>query len=90
MYTLFTYTVSQVGLLVSSPIFAEASKTCNAFRLLALGMGIWMLACFGCALAPSFQVLIICRVLVGVGEASFVSLAAPFIGEIVHDEISIL
>ena len=31
----------QVGLLVSSPIFAEASKHHNAFRLIAVGLGIW-------------------------------------------------
>ena len=48
--------------------------------LLALGMGIWTLACLGCAAAPNFEVLILCRALVGVGEASFVSLATPFIG----------
>lgn len=30
-----------VGLLVASPIFAETSKTHSAFRLLAIGMGIW-------------------------------------------------
>ena len=27
-----------------------------------------------------FTVLVVCRMLVGVGEASFVALAAPFIG----------
>ena len=38
-----------VGLLLSSPVFAEASKHTNAFRLLALGMGVWTLACLLCA-----------------------------------------
>ncbi len=88
-----------VGLLIASPIFAEASKTCNAFRrvhnlsgivilstllalrLQALGMGIWIVACLGCAAAPNFPVLLACRMIVGVGEASFVSLAAPFIDD---------
>ena len=70
----------QVGLLVSSPIFAEASKHHNAFRLIAVGLGIWTLATAGCGLAWGFWSLIACRMLVGVGEASFVALASPFIG----------
>ncbi|GAX75013.1 hypothetical protein CEUSTIGMA_g2459.t1 [Chlamydomonas eustigma] len=70
-----------IGLLISSPIFAEACKTANAFRLLALGMGVWTLACLGCAAAPNFGILMLSRALVGVGEASFVSLAAPFIDD---------
>lgn len=44
---------SQVGLLLSSPIFAEGSKHLNAFRLLAIGLTVWVLACAGAGLAPS-------------------------------------
>lgn len=33
-----------VGLLVSSPVFAEASKHYNAFRLIGTGLGVWTLA----------------------------------------------
>ena len=74
------WTNLQVGLLVSSPIFAEASKHVNAFRLIAVGLGIWTLSTAGCGLALGFWTLILCRMLVGVGEASFVALASPFIG----------
>lgn len=69
-----------VGLLVSSPIFAEASKRHNAMRLMGIGLAIWMAATFGCALSIGFWSILFFRMLVGVGEASFVSLAAPFIG----------
>ena len=65
---------------MSSPIFAEASKHVNAFRLIAAGLGIWALATAGCGLALGFWSLLLCRMLVGVGEASFVALASPFIG----------
>ena len=41
----------QVGLLVSSPIFAEASKHVNAFRLIALGLGVWTLSTAGCGIS---------------------------------------
>ena len=65
---------------MSSPIFAEASKHVNAFRLIAVGLGIWTLSTAGCGVSVGFRSLILCRMLVGVGEASFVALASPFIG----------
>ncbi len=51
-----------------------------AFRLLAIGMGVWTLAVAACAAAPNFPCMLLARAAVGVGEASFVALAAPFIG----------
>lgn len=69
-----------VGLLVSSPLFAEATKRYNALRLMGVGLSIWMLAILGCALSFDFWSIFFFRMLVGVGEASFVALAAPFIG----------
>ena len=53
----------------------------NAFRLIGVGLGVWTLAVAGCGLALGFWSLAVCRMLVGVGEASFVALASPFIGE---------
>ena len=41
----------QVGLLICSPLFAEASKHYNAFRLIAIGLGVWTLATAGCGVA---------------------------------------
>ncbi|KAL4448931.1 hypothetical protein ABPG77_007648 [Micractinium sp. CCAP 211/92] len=70
-----------VGLLASSPIFAEASKHHNAFRLIGIGLAVWTAAAVGCGLAPGFVPLLLCRMAVGVGEASFVALAAPFIDD---------
>lgn len=69
-----------VGLLASSPVFAEASKHRNGFRLIGTGLAVWTAAAAGCGLAPGFASLLLCRMAVGVGEASFVALAAPFIG----------
>jgi MFS family permease len=71
-----------VGLLISSPIFAEAAKHTRAFHLIAIGLSIWAVAVFGSGLSIGFVSLLICRMAVGVGEASFVSLAAPFIDDI--------
>jgi MFS family permease len=70
-----------VGLLIAAPIFSELSKTRPPFKLVAVGMGVWSLACLSCAAAPSFAVLLLARAAVGVGEASFVALAQPFIDD---------
>ncbi|KDD76841.1 major facilitator superfamily protein [Helicosporidium sp. ATCC 50920] len=70
-----------VGLLLASPIFAQASHRASALRLMGLGLAIWSLAAAGCALSTGFWSLLFSRMLVGVGEASFVALAAPFIDD---------
>ncbi|GMI86541.1 hypothetical protein like AT2G22730 [Hibiscus trionum] len=70
-----------VGLLVSSPVFAFLAKSHNPFRLIGVGLSVFTLATAGCGAAPTFWFIAICRMLVGVGEASFISLAGPFIDD---------
>ncbi|CAO2813610.1 unnamed protein product [Amaranthus hypochondriacus] len=70
-----------VGLLVASPIFATLAKRVNPFRLIGVGLLIWTIAVIGCGCSWDFWSISIFRMLVGVGEASFVSLAAPFIDD---------
>mmetsp|Transcript_25487 Transcript_25487/g.83907 ORF Transcript_25487/g.83907 Transcript_25487/m.83907 type:complete len:499 (+) Transcript_25487:161-1657(+) len=70
-----------VGLLVGSPTFAELSKYRSAFRLLGVGLAAWMLSTASCGAAVSFPMLLTSRMFVGLGEASFCSLAAPFIDD---------
>ena len=69
------------GLLLGCPVFSALAKTANPFRLIAVGLGAWTVAVLGCAAAPNYASLFVSRALVGVGEASFVSLAAPFIDD---------
>ncbi|KAL8137255.1 hypothetical protein V2J09_003256 [Rumex salicifolius] len=70
-----------VGLLIASPIFASLAKRVNPFRLIGAGLSIWTIAVIGCGFSYSFWFITLCRMLVGVGEASFISLAAPFIDD---------
>ncbi|KAI4314469.1 hypothetical protein L6164_027375 [Bauhinia variegata] len=70
-----------VGLLVASPIFASLAKSHNPFRLIGVGLSVWTFAVAGCGCSFDFWSITICRMLVGVGEASFISLAAPFIDD---------
>eukprot|EP00250_Pteridium_aquilinum_P019414 c24423_g1_i2 orf=340-1779(-) len=68
-----------VGLLIASPIFAHLAKVCNAFKLIGVGLSVWTFATAACGFSVEFWTIAISRMLVGVGEASFVSLAAPFV-----------
>ncbi|VAH34397.1 unnamed protein product [Triticum turgidum subsp. durum] len=53
----------------------------NPFRLIGVGLLVWTIATAGCGCAFDFWSITVCRMLVGVGEASFISLAAPFIDD---------
>ncbi|KAI7739573.1 hypothetical protein M8C21_016150, partial [Ambrosia artemisiifolia] len=53
----------------------------NPFRLIAVGLSVWTISAIGCGISIGFWTITVCRMLVGVGEASFISLAAPFIDE---------
>ncbi|KAG5526190.1 hypothetical protein RHGRI_032461 [Rhododendron griersonianum] len=70
-----------VGLLAASPVFASLVKIVNPFRLIGVGLTVWTFATAGCGLSFDFWSIAICRMLVGVGEASFISLAAPYIDD---------
>ena len=71
-----------IGLLVASPLFAHASKTHSPLKLIVIGLSTWTVAVAGGALAPNFAVLLLSRMLVGVGEACFVNLAIPVIDDV--------
>lgn len=70
-----------VGLLVASPIFASLAKSYNPFRLIGVGLSIWTVATALCGASINFWTIAVCRMVVGVGEASFISLAAPYIDD---------
>jgi len=70
-----------IGLLCGSPVFSALAKRANPFRLIAVGLGTWTVATMACATSPNYPSLFLARTLVGVGEASFCALAAPFIDD---------
>jgi MFS family permease len=50
--------------------------------LAVLPCSLWILGAAGCALAPSFAVLLPCRLLVGAACGPFIALAAPLIDDL--------
>lgn len=70
-----------LGLLTGAPMFSALAKTWNPFKLIGCGLGGWMVATAGCAVASNYYAFFMFRVFVGLGEASFCALAAPFIDD---------
>lgn len=68
-----------LGFMVGAPVFAHYSQTYHPFNLIAVGMSIWCFSAFLAATSFSYFQLVLSRILSGVGEASFVSLAPPIV-----------
>lgn len=71
--------VFMFGFMIASPLFANASQTIHPFTLIAIGISIWGGSVLLAAVSRSFWLLAASRTLSGIGEASFVCLAAPII-----------
>ncbi|DBB18663.1 TPA: hypothetical protein ACH3X3_000277 [Trebouxia sp. C0006] len=71
-----------IGLLIASLVFSELCKYYNAFRLIGWGMAIFMVSSVGCGFANSFWTLLVCRIIMGAGEASIINLTGPFIDDV--------
>ncbi|GMH39494.1 hypothetical protein BSKO_07392 [Bryopsis sp. KO-2023] len=73
--------VFMIGMLIASPVFSEAIHRVNAMRVLGIGLGIWTLGVLGSGLSWNYWSLVVCRSLVGCGEAAVLVLCPPFIDD---------
>jgi MFS family permease len=72
-----------VGYGISSPLFgALADRGFKRTTLLAIGVVVWSLATFASGWAQGFWSLLCCRMIVGVGEASYASVAPALIDDL--------
>lgn len=74
---------------IFSIVFGYYALTHRPFRIIALGMSVWVVAvviCGAAQAAESYYVLIIGRLISGVGEASFQCTATPFINRFAPPE----
>jgi MFS transporter, Spinster family, sphingosine-1-phosphate transporter len=70
------------GYFLTSPFFGARADKGSRKGLIALGVAVWSLATMGSGLASSFAMMIGARILVGVGEASYATIAPTIIDDI--------
>lgn len=75
-------TVFLLGYFVTSPIFGALGDRMSRKWLIALGVVTWSAATIASGLAESLATLIVARAVVGIGEASYVTLAPTIIDDI--------
>jgi MFS family permease len=71
-----------LGYFVTSPVFGVLGDRLPRRGLMALGVATWSVATAASGLAATFVVLVAARVVVGVGEASYATLAPTIIDDL--------
>ncbi len=79
-------TVFLVGYFATSPIFGRLADRRSRRSLIAFGVAVWSLATIGSGLAHDRWTLLAMRALVGVGEASYATLAPTIIDDLAPPE----
>jgi MFS family permease len=79
-------TIFLVGYFLTSPVFGALADRGRRTALLAVGIGLWSVATFASGLARTFTELAVARALVGVGEASYATIAPTLIDDLAPPE----
>lgn len=66
---------------IVSPLAGALGDRAPRFRIAGIGVLIWSVATFASGLAPTFTVLLIARIVIGVGEASYSVVTPPLLGD---------
>ena len=82
----FVVTAFMVGYFATSPIFGALGDRLPRRGLIALGVAVWSLATAASGLTTTFMAMIATRVVVGVGEASYATLAPTIIDDLAGPE----
>ena len=70
-----------VGYSITSLTMGYLVNHFQPFKLICVGLIIWSSAVLLCGLAPNFWVLLVARMVSGVGEASFQCIVPPYIDD---------
>jgi MFS family permease len=79
-------TVFLLGYFITSPMFGSLGDRVSRKKLITFGVLCWSLATFASGLAGSIITMLLARVFVGVGEASYATLAPTIIDDIAPPE----
>lgn len=74
-----------LGYFLASPLFGFAGDRFSKSYLMRLSVFAWGVSTIGCAFPTTFVSVLLLRVLVGVGQAGFVTLAPPHLKDLVPD-----
>ncbi len=77
------------GYFLFSPVFGYLGDRFNRPKLMALGVILWSLATIGTGLANGFALFFAVRIVVGIGEASFSTIAPGFLKDRIGDPIKL-
>jgi len=75
-------TAFMLGYFVTSPFFGSLGDRFPRRGLIALGIAVWSLATIGSGLTTTFAAMVAARIVVGVGEASYATLAPTIIDDL--------
>lgn len=75
-------TAFMLGYFITSPIFGRLGDKYSRKSLMAAGIAVWSVATVLSGLAPTYGTMIAARVVVGVGEASYATLAPTIIDDL--------
>ena len=78
----FISTAFMLGYFVTSPFFGYLGDRFPRKWLTAAGVFVWSLGTILSGLAPSYGALLACRVLIGLGEASYATLAPGWLADL--------
>jgi predicted MFS family arabinose efflux permease len=67
---------------ICSPFMGYFGDRFKRKYLLAAGVGVWSLATYGSGLAANYQQMLLARCILGVGEASYATIAPTLIGDL--------
>jgi MFS family permease len=82
----FVVTAFMVGYFATSPLFGALGDRLPRRGLIALGVAVWSLATAASGLTQTFAAMLAARVVVGVGEASYATLAPTIIDDLAAPE----
>ena len=75
-----------IGFSVAAPVFSVLAHRFSPTKLIFAGLAIWIGSAVLAAVAWSYGVLLLARVLIGIGEASFAGLAPSYIDDVAPPE----
>jgi predicted MFS family arabinose efflux permease len=67
--------------MLTAPLFGWLGDTQNRSRILSIGAALWSFATFWTGLVKSFNIMLVSRFLLGLGESAFTTTSVPYLSD---------